>query len=264
MSNLHSKRVVLGVTGGIAAYKAVTLLRLLGKAGHDVTVVPTASALRMVGLATWQNLSGNPVHTSVFEDFTGAEHVRLGKSADLVVVAGEATAALLAAAGDDVSAADVLRPALEAAAATLGAGVLDNAQIVPVGQTFEDPAVEAFALVDEQGNPGAWFASRVRVNAAPQVSAPKPAFVDAATERTRMRILHDVELVLTAEIGHTRLPMRQVLDLVPGTVLELDKQAGAPADVMVNGRLVARGEVVVVDEDYGIRITELIAPEHGQ
>lgn len=219
-------------------------------------VLPTATPLSVM---PYDPMSAPPASAqAVSAHFVGAT------SADLVVVAGEATAALLAAAGDDVSAADVLRPALEAAAATLGAGVLDNAQIVPVGQTFEDPAVEAFALVDEQGNPGAWFAIRVRVNAAPQVSAPKPAFVDAATERNRMRILHDVELVLTAEIGHTRLPMRQVLDLVPGTVLELDKQAGAPADVMVNGRLVARGEVVVVDEDYGIRITELIAPEHGQ
>ncbi|WP_035063204.1 FliM/FliN family flagellar motor switch protein, partial [Cellulomonas bogoriensis] len=51
------------------------------------------------------------------------------------------------------------------------------------------------------------------------------------------------------------------LELVPGTVLELDRAAGAPADVMVNGRLVARGEVVVVDEDYGIRITEIVANE---
>jgi flagellar motor switch protein FliN/FliY len=73
-----------------------------------------------------------------------------------------------------------------------------------------------------------------------------------------MRLLHDVEMTLTAEIGRTKLPVRQVLDLVPGTILELDRAAGAPADVMVNGRLVARGEVVVVDEDYGIRITEIV------
>jgi flagellar motor switch protein FliN/FliY len=73
-----------------------------------------------------------------------------------------------------------------------------------------------------------------------------------------LRLLHDVEMTLTAEIGRTKLPVRQVLELVPGTVLELDRAAGAPADVLVNGRLVARGEVVVVDEDYGIRITEIV------
>ena len=70
-------------------------------------------------------------------------------------------------------------------------------------------------------------------------------------------------MTLTAEIGRTRLPVRQVLDLVPGSVLELDRAAGAPADLLVNGRLIARGEVVVVDEDYGIRITEIVSPEQA-
>jgi flagellar motor switch protein FliN/FliY len=72
-------------------------------------------------------------------------------------------------------------------------------------------------------------------------------------------MLYDVEMTLTAEIGRTRLPVRQVLELAPGVVLELDRTAGSPADVMVNGRLVARGEVVVVDEVYGIRVTEIVA-----
>ena len=86
-------RVVLGVTGGIAAYKAALVLRLLTADGHEVQVVPTANALRMVGEATWRALSGRPVHTTVWEDPT--EHVELGKWADLVVVA-PATANLLA------------------------------------------------------------------------------------------------------------------------------------------------------------------------
>lgn len=86
-------RVVLGVTGGIAAYKAALLLRLLTADGHEVQVVPTANALRMVGEATWRALSGRAVHTTVWEDPT--EHVELGKWADLVVVA-PATANLLA------------------------------------------------------------------------------------------------------------------------------------------------------------------------
>ena len=86
-------RVILGVTGGIAAYKAALLLRLLTADGHEVQVVPTANALRMVGEATWRALSGRPVHTTVWEDPT--EHVELGKWADLVVVA-PATANLLA------------------------------------------------------------------------------------------------------------------------------------------------------------------------
>jgi phosphopantothenoylcysteine decarboxylase/phosphopantothenate--cysteine ligase len=88
-------RVVLGVAGGIAAYKACSLLRLLTEAGHDVTVVPTASALRFVGEATWAALSGKPVHTDVWSDITSVPHVRIGQQADLVVVA-PATADLLA------------------------------------------------------------------------------------------------------------------------------------------------------------------------
>lgn len=183
-------------------------------------------------------------------------------SADLILVAGDATAAMLADAGEDVSVAEVLRPCLEAATSALGAGVLDNAVVTQVGSSLQDPDTEVFALVDESGIAHAWFGVRIRTAVQP-AAAPKAAPADAETERNKMRILHDVELVLTAEIGHTRLPMRQVLDLVPGTVLELDRAAGSPADVMVNGRLVARGEVVVVDEDYGIRITELVAPESG-
>ncbi len=88
-------RVVLGVAGGIAAYKACSLLRLLTEGGHDVTVVPTASALHFVGEATWSALSGKKVHTDVWSDITEVPHVRIGQQADLVIVA-PATADLLA------------------------------------------------------------------------------------------------------------------------------------------------------------------------
>jgi phosphopantothenoylcysteine decarboxylase / phosphopantothenate---cysteine ligase len=89
------KRVVLGVSGGIAAYKACTLLRLFTESGFDVTVVPTASALKFVGVPTWAALSGNPVATDVWTDVHEVPHVRLGQHADLVVVA-PATAHLVA------------------------------------------------------------------------------------------------------------------------------------------------------------------------
>lgn len=88
-------RVVLGVGGGIAAYKAASLLRLFTEAGHDVTAVPTEAALSFVGKATWEALSGKPVRTDVFEAVETVNHVRLGHEADLVVVA-PATADLLA------------------------------------------------------------------------------------------------------------------------------------------------------------------------
>jgi phosphopantothenoylcysteine decarboxylase / phosphopantothenate---cysteine ligase len=90
-----SPRVVLGVAGGIAAYKAVELLRLLTESGHDVRVIPTRSALSFVGAPTWAALSGKPVTAEVWDDAHEVPHVRLGRQADLVVVA-PATADLLA------------------------------------------------------------------------------------------------------------------------------------------------------------------------
>ncbi|MET4925017.1 bifunctional phosphopantothenoylcysteine decarboxylase/phosphopantothenate--cysteine ligase CoaBC [Streptomyces sp. PSRA5] len=88
-------KVVLGVSGGIAAYKACELLRRLTESGHEVRVVPTASSLHFVGAATWEALSGQPVSTQVWSDVHEVPHVRIGQSADLVVVA-PATADLLA------------------------------------------------------------------------------------------------------------------------------------------------------------------------
>ncbi|MBD2760744.1 bifunctional phosphopantothenoylcysteine decarboxylase/phosphopantothenate--cysteine ligase CoaBC [Yimella sp. cx-573] len=88
-------RIVLGVAGGIAAYKSCTLLRRFTESGHDVTVVPTAAALQFVGAATWSALSGKPVHTEVWDDVHEVPHVRIGQQAELVVVA-PATADLLA------------------------------------------------------------------------------------------------------------------------------------------------------------------------
>jgi phosphopantothenoylcysteine decarboxylase / phosphopantothenate---cysteine ligase len=105
------RRIVLGVSGGIAAYKACELLRLFTEAGDRVRVVPTAGALRFVGAATWAALSGEPVHTDVWSDVDQVPHVRLGQTADLVVVA-PATADLLARAAtgraDDLLTATLL------------------------------------------------------------------------------------------------------------------------------------------------------------
>jgi phosphopantothenoylcysteine decarboxylase/phosphopantothenate--cysteine ligase len=104
-------RVLLGVAGGIAAYKSAELLRRLTETGHSVRVLPTASALQFVGAATFEALSGQPVHTGVFADVPSVQHVKLGQQADLVVVA-PATADLLARAAqgraDDLLTASLL------------------------------------------------------------------------------------------------------------------------------------------------------------
>ncbi|MFJ3880633.1 bifunctional phosphopantothenoylcysteine decarboxylase/phosphopantothenate--cysteine ligase CoaBC [Streptomyces sp. NPDC090077] len=92
---MDKPKVVLGVSGGIAAYKACELLRRLTESGHDVRVVPTAASLNFVGEATWAALSGNPASTEVWETVHEVPHVRIGQAADLVVVA-PATADMLA------------------------------------------------------------------------------------------------------------------------------------------------------------------------
>lgn len=108
---MGGKRVVVGVSGGIAAYKACTVVRQLVEAGHQVRVIPTESALRFVGAATFEALSGQPVHTGVFDDVPLVPHVAIGQQADLVVVA-PATADLLARAvtgrADDLLSATLL------------------------------------------------------------------------------------------------------------------------------------------------------------
>src|SRR5699024_5854566 len=105
------RRVVVGVAGGIAAYKACSVIRHFTEQGHEVHVVPTASALEFVGSATFEALSGRPVHTGVFADVDRVPHVRLGQEADLVVIA-PATADLLARAAqgraDDLLTATLL------------------------------------------------------------------------------------------------------------------------------------------------------------
>jgi phosphopantothenoylcysteine decarboxylase/phosphopantothenate--cysteine ligase len=107
----ESRRIVLGIGGGIAAYKVCEVLRLLTEAGHRLRVVPTEAALKFVGAPTWEALSGAPVHYDVFVDVPEVPHVRLGQTADLVLVA-PATADLLARAAhgraDDLLCATLL------------------------------------------------------------------------------------------------------------------------------------------------------------
>lgn len=144
--------VVLGVAGSISAYKACELLRRLRQAGHEVTVAPTDAALRFVGAATFAALSGRPVAASVWDDPAAVPHVRLGRSADLVLVY-PASADLLAraAAGraDDLLAATLLTarcpvllaPALHTEMWEHPATVANVATLRARGTTVLDPAV---------------------------------------------------------------------------------------------------------------------------
>jgi flagellar motor switch protein FliN/FliY len=82
-----------------------------------------------------------------------------------------------------------------------------------------------------------------------------------ATNDTDIGLLLEVPLSISVELGRTSLTIRELLALGQGSILQLDRHAGEPVDVLVNGKRLARGEVVVIDEDFGIRVTEVVAPE---
>jgi flagellar motor switch protein FliN/FliY len=102
------------------------------------------------------------------------------------------------------------------------------------------------------------------MNTMPEVRV--PAFADlsggsaGASAPGGLDLLMDVPLKISVELGRTKLSVREVLDLQSGAVVELDRMAGDPVDVLVNDKLMARGEVVVVDDKFGIRITEILTP----
>jgi len=81
---------------------------------------------------------------------------------------------------------------------------------------------------------------------------------ETTTNSAGMELIMDVPLDVTVELGSTQKPIKEILELGPGSIIELDKMAGEPADILVNGKLVARGEVVVIDENFGVRVTEII------
>src|SRR5688500_12877034 len=83
---------------------------------------------------------------------------------------------------------------------------------------------------------------------------------DNAASSRRLELLLDVPLELSVELGRTRMSIQELLSLGPGSVIELDKIAGEPLDILINDRLVARGEAVVVNDKFGVRITDIVSP----
>ena len=195
--------------------------------------------------------------------FTGAA------SGEVVVVVGQDLAdALKESPLGELDLTAAVRPALEAAARVFGPVILDPGQLmepgvalsalaakagavaVPLRDEIEIRAVVALALSQWPGE----AAGAVNVS---QRTAPARG---AGGGRGGLDMLHDVEMEVSAELGRTRMSVRELLSLIPGAIVELDRAAGSPADLLVNGRLIARGEVVVVDENFGIRITEIVSP----
>jgi flagellar motor switch protein FliN/FliY len=187
---------------------------------------------------------------------------------EVVVVVGQDLAdALKESPLGELDLTAAVRPALEAAARTFGPVVLDPGVIM-------EPGVALSALAAKDDAVAVPLVEGERIHAVLALAlSPWPAddarpgpgnLATRDTDRMPVRggldMLHDVEMEVSAELGRTRMSVRELLSLTPGAIVELDRAAGSPADLLVNGRLIARGEVVVVDENFGIRITEIVAP----
>mgnify|MGYP000377394258 FL=1 len=92
------------------------------------------------------------------------------------------------------------------------------------------------------------------------MSEETPNTSDSASQGRRLDLLLDVPLDLSVELGRARMSIQDLLNLSPGSIIELDKIAGEALDILINGRLVARGEAVVVNDKFGIRISEIVSP----
>jgi len=230
-----------------------------------VAQLPTPVPLRAVPVdAATAQARRSTASSAVVTSFVGS------LSADTALLLADMDQ-VAAAAGTDsplVSVVDVLRPALEAATSVLGAGVLGDSRLESADALFADHSTVVFDLT-AAGETVGWFAVRLREDGTVGlVSSSSPAsssstFSAAPLGAGNLGRINNVEMALTVEIGRTRMSVRDVLGLEPGAVVELDRSAGAPADVLLNGRLIAHGEVVVVDQDYAIRITRILDVADG-
>lgn len=187
--------------------------------------------------------------------------------------------ALAAARGTEPAESDIAAacdPALRAAVAAVGPSAPSEAEVTTLsglatstagGDLGDGGSGEMTTVrVAVDGSPAAYL-MLVVTGAPAAVPGPRtasdatPAGGGAATARAAahgLDLLRSVPMEVTAEIGRTRMTIQELLGLSPGAVVELDRPVGSPADVLVNGRLFARGEVVVVDEDFAIRVTEIV------
>lgn len=233
----------------------------------QLTLVHTAVQAALAVLPTSQQLTvGEPV-AATGDMLTSGQAVTAKFSGaavgEVVVVVGQDLAdALKESPLGELDLTAAVRPACEAAARAFGPVVLDPGQLM-------EPGVALSALAAKEGAVGVPLLDGDDVRAvialvlspwpeeAPQDVARR---VDSSAIRGGLDMLHDVEMEVSAELGRTRMSVRELLSLNPGAIVELDRAAGSPADLLVNGRLIARGEVVVIDENFGIRITEIVSP----
>jgi flagellar motor switch protein FliN len=199
---------------------------------------------------------------AVSANFAGAANGRV-----TVVVGEETLNTLLMSPEGALDPVDALRPALETVVHALGQCTLEAGVEGDPAQALSQIADGAVAVIDAGGETLALIGLTLTAQQ-DTTPAPTPSFAPAGTPvqagpRRTMDLLRDVQMDVTVELGRTSMTVQDLLALTPGSVVELDRAAGSPADILVNGQLIARGEVVVVDEDYAIRITEIVTPEAG-
>ena len=250
--------------------------------------VAEATAALLPAVSPLTVAPAQPGSPHVLSAFAGAVRVELdGVPGCVVVCVGqELVDALASSPMGALDLAAAVQPALDAAAGRLGARARTAERLDTDAETFSitDVIGNDFttvpvigtgiaaalllpqATLDGAGEP---VASVPPVTAAPLPEVPDtpagitdepfvPAFGGPSPVVRGLEMLQGVDMEVTVELGRTRMTVRDLLALTPGTVLELDRAAGSPADLLVNGRLVARGEVVVIDEDFGLRVTEIV------
>ncbi len=234
----------------------------------QATVVSAATAAAEVLPAPSPLTAGTPVPGADWAStgLAGAVVAELhlpGAPRLAVLVGADLVEALASSPLGGLDLAAATQPALEAAAAAFGTGC-GAAREVSVELVASDLGTSFTAVPFLGGGltAGALLVSDEAATAAASVRAAvqaEPAAVPAARLPQRgIEMLHGVDMEVTVELGRTTMTVRDLLALSPGEVLELDRAAGSPADLLVNGRLIARGEVVVVDEDFGLRVTEIV------
>ena len=207
--------------------------------------LPGAERPTVVNHPSPDQLSG-PFSVALAAEFVGV------RSADIALVLNDRTVLAEAAGVDEALAepSELVRPAIEAASSTLGVGVLGDITEADASALVAASGTAVFELTTTAGSIG-WFAIRLHATA---IAAPAPA----PTSTGNLSRISNVEMSLTVEIGRTRMAVRDLLALEPGAVVELDRSAGTPADILLNGKLIAHGDVVVVDQDYAVRITRIL------
>lgn len=239
---------------------SITLTRHESSAERLVEELPSPVALKVVALVP-SRAAAAYTRQAVTATFVGAV------TADLALMLSDRTFLDEAAGGmagnqlGVVSVTDVLRPAMESASSVFGAGVLSDLRESDASGLLSDPDTAVFELSDGV-SPAAWFAVRLREHGAGQDRG-NDLFGGGDAVAGRLGRINNIEMALTVEIGRTRMSVRDVLSLEPGKIIELDRSAGAPADVLLNGRLIAHGEVVVLDQDYAVRITRILDVAEG-